>query len=816
MEDQRTRRPVDDAADGAGDLSAGEFTQEALGYFASHGIDPEIAGSLGVGEEDGALLYPFTDGDGDYLRRRPLDGDRTYQPKGRSLTPWAPFGIDGAILFTEGESDFLAAASVLYRVLDLEGEGAVLDHRRDLPPALARVIPVALPGVGSCHRQAAEIVAEGDCVIAFDGDNAGRLGAEKLRAAIADSDREQGLGPAAVATLPDGLDLSDVLAGADDPTGALADLVAEAEAAAEVPVDGDVDGEEAAAEGEGKRPTQSQVILELALEAGLECWATPEGDTYMTACVGDHREHHRLGSRASRDYLSKLFFDREDKAPSAQALQDSLGVLRGQAQWGDGERVEVHVRHAAHGGKIYIDLGDDDWRAVEIDAEGWRVLSDPPVRFRRPRGMLPLPEPEQRGSLDALRRLLNVDDDGWKLTAGYMVGCLAPSGPYPILSFLGEQGSAKSSAARNVRSLIDPNVAPLRSEPRDERDLVIAASNGRIIALDNVSRLSPALSDGLCRLSTGGGYGTRELYSDGDEILFSETRPAVITSIGEVATRGDLLDRSILVTLEPISESARLTEAELLDRWEEMAPGAFGALLDAASTALRRLDGVRLERLPRMADHARWVTAAEPALGWKRGTYLKVYGEARAAAVETALDSSPLSEPIRTLAATGWEGSATDLLEALGAEVGEGATRSRSWPKSARGLSSALRRLAPDLRAEGIGVEWSREGHERRRTISIERIGELASAPSSSSASALQSGSSAVAGADANEAADANGDLADARQIALRPRENGSAKPNSATADGADAKRLTHSGCTSHSEPVDSCRYCTAMIEGAA
>jgi hypothetical protein len=91
-----------------------------------------------------------------------------------------------------------------------------------------------------------------------------------------------------------------------------------------------------------------------------------------------------------------------------------------------------------------------------------------------------------------------------------------PSGTYPVLVLHGEQGRAKSTTSRILRALDDPSSAPLGAEPRDSRDLIIAATNGWIIGLDNLSHLSPWLSDSLCRLAIGGGFSRRELYMDAD------------------------------------------------------------------------------------------------------------------------------------------------------------------------------------------------------------------------------------------------------------------------------------------------------------
>ncbi len=210
---------------------------------------------------------------------------------------------------------------------------------------------------------------------------------------------------------------------------------------------------------------------------------------------------------------------------------------------------------------IYLDLADEQWRAVKITADGWEVVEKPPVRFRRPKAMLALPAPVQGGSVEALRRFVNVTDGDWPLVVAWALACYRPVGPYPVLSLYGEQGSAKSTTARALRALIDPNSATLRCEPKEPRDLAIAANNGWVVALDNLSYLPTWLSDALCRLSTGGGFATRTLYENDEETIFSAQRPVIITGIEEVATRGDLLDRSILVTLPTISENHRLPES---------------------------------------------------------------------------------------------------------------------------------------------------------------------------------------------------------------------------------------------------------------
>jgi integrase len=161
------------------------------------------------------------------------------------------------------------------------------------------------------------------------------------------------------------------------------------------------------------------------------------------------------------------------------------------------------------------------------------------------------------------------------------VAALRPDRPFLILAVNGEQGSAKSTLCRMARAPLDPNISPLRRPPRDDRDLMIAASNGWVVGYDNLSGIRPELSDTLCCLATGGGFGTRELYTDDDEKLFAAMRPVLVNGIEDLATRADLLDRALTLTLPVISDERRRDEGGLWRQYEEVRPRVLGALLDA-------------------------------------------------------------------------------------------------------------------------------------------------------------------------------------------------------------------------------------------
>jgi hypothetical protein len=475
---------------------------------------------------------------------------------------------------------------------------------------------------------------------------------------------------------------------------------------------------EAAPDSSAASPSASTRIVNLALKAGAELTHAPDGQAHLTMTKDGRRETWPIRSRAARSWLRLEFYLAEGRSAGSQAVEDALGVLEGMAVCQGAER-SVHVRIAGEGERIYLDLADAERHVVEIDRRGWRIVASPPVLFRRPRGLLGLPMPVSGGSLEPLRRRLNLESDGdWYLLVAWTLAALRPHGPYPVLCLHGEQGAAKSTTARMLRSLIDPSAACLRSEPRDGRDVMIAATNGWIVALDNLSTIHGWLSDCLCRLATGGGYATRELYSDAEEVILDAQRPVILTSIEDLATRGDLLDRAIVLTLPAIDEEARRPEKELWVEYEQARPQLLGSLLDALAGALNRLPGIRLDRLPRMADFAMLGVAAEQALGWPRNSFVAAYGDNRQDAHTIALEESPIAKPLGKLLAEGeWNGTAEQLLEALTRCVSDTVAKSRVWPKSPRALAGRLRRLAPNLKAAGITVAFTLGGPRGKSRI---------------------------------------------------------------------------------------------------
>jgi hypothetical protein len=417
------------------------------------------------------------------------------------------------------------------------------------------------------------------------------------------------------------------------------------------------------------------MLLELATAADL--FHAAGGTAYADLPIDGHRETWPVRSSRFRAWLRRLCYEATAEAVSAAALNSALNLLEARAQFEGPERT-VNVRVAEHDGFIYLDLADRDWGAVEIGPEGWQLVAEPPVRFRRPPGMLPLPVPQPGGSIEQLACFLNLPDPSdLILVLSWLLAALRHAGPYPLLVVAGEQGSAKTVLSKMLRALVDPNVAPVRTLPREERDLFIAANNGHVLAFDNLSTLPSWLSDTLCRLASGGAFAVRRLYTDQDEVLFEAARPIILNGIEDAVTRPDLADRALFLTPRPLSEAQRRPEQELWQEFEHERPRLLGALLDAMSHGLKTMPQVRLARLPRMADFAVWAAACETAL-WSEGTFARTYAANRKTTIDDAIDM---------------------LIRSLPAYAS-------SWPRRARGLAPPVTYCgsAPITTVMGVGT----------------------------------------------------------------------------------------------------------------
>jgi len=442
----------------------------------------------------------------------------------------------------------------------------------------------------------------------------------------------------------------------------------------------------------------------------VDLFHTPDGTPYASVTVDGDRDAMRVESQAFRGFVQREVYNDLGEALNQNTVNDIQRHFAVRARY-DAPPHEAYLRLAPVDDGLVLDLGDDQGRAVHITPDGWRVVNDADVRFERPKNYkaLPIPEP---GDIHALRDVLppGVDDDALRLCAAWLLGTLHPEGPYPVLIVVGPEGSAKSSTCRALRGLVDPSHPRDTGRPRSERDLAIHAEKRRVVALDNLSSIPTWLSDALCRLATGAGLSTRELYSDRGEVTFDLRKPLLMNGITNPATERDLLDRAIVLNLprlDPRSGDYQ-TESEWRDAYQEARPKVLGALLDGASAVLAGGDANQGEWVPRMADFAAWVRSVAGGMGLEPSRVLRAYKENRENVVEESLEADPVALTVRALIKRegSWRGSASKLLDQLEAwEQWKG-----DVPQTAQHLGQRLKK-AESFLAEA-GVRWKKVNRE--------------------------------------------------------------------------------------------------------
>jgi hypothetical protein len=206
---------------------------------------------------------------------------------------------------------------------------------------------------------------------------------------------------------------------------------------------------------------------------------------------------------------------------------------------------------------------------------------------------------------------------------------------------------------------------------------MIGAVNNWVVAMDNLSSMPGWLSDGLCRLATGGGQATRTLYTNDEETFLDAQRPVVLCGITDFVSRGDLIDRCIFLHPPVINEDKRRTEKEFWKAFDAEYPKLLGAMLEAVAGGLRELPKTKLTSIPRMADFEVFGEAVWRGMNHPAGTFLEAYCANRKAANESALEDSYVAAAVRELVAKGkWSGTTAELKDALELIVSKQITQS--------------------------------------------------------------------------------------------------------------------------------------------
>lgn len=458
-----------------------------------------------------------------------------------------------------------------------------------------------------------------------------------------------------------------------------------------------------------RRPTQRKILIDFTTEMDMFC--TPDKVPHVDVEVDGCRRTYQIESEDFKYWLRKRYFEKTDHAPNAEAFSIAIESIKARVEF-SGKTRDVFVRVGGLAGKIYLDLANEKFEVVEVDVSGWRVVNNPPVRFRRPAGMLPLPTPIQGGDVNRLRKFLNLKTEhDFVLVVAWLLAVLRYCGPYPLLFIFGDFGSGKSKFSETLKSLVDPEYMLSSRSPRDGNDLFGLAQDRQLLVFDNLSKLSKDLSDAFCILhNREGGY----IQQGKEQKFFKASRPVIMNSIEDLISEPDLADRGIFLGLERILDDKRRGDTELSESFKAELPEILGALLDGMVEGLRNINEINLPKLPRLADFALWASACESAY-WKQGTVQSAIASNRASMVENIVESDSVANAVRLFIEDRnlWEGSASELLEELLKVTDD----RKSFPKVSNNLSRRLSHAKTFLLELGIEVIWETQAGRKRITI---------------------------------------------------------------------------------------------------
>ncbi|WP_405018487.1 ATP-binding protein [Kitasatospora sp. NBC_00070] len=429
--------------------------------------------------------------------------------------------------------------------------------------------------------------------------------------------------------------------------------------------------------------------------------------------TGSHRQELMVG--LFRDGLGVF---------NGTALKEALDLIEALALTEDVQ--PVHIRVApGFDGATWLDLGRSDGLSVRIHPTGWDTIVPDPreVCWRRTQltGELPVPVKDTDGKgIDLLLRLCNFATAQTEcLAIAWLIGCLGPSVPVPAVFLTGPQGAGKSTAGRMLTRIVEGMSGDLRRAPKDEENLLAAVAAGWITALDNLSHMTPDLSDAMCCIVTGAENVKRALFTDGDVFRVGYRRPMLLTGIDVGVIRPDLAER--LLPLRLVRPAKRRTEAKLWAEYAQVLPTVLGSLLDL-TVKVRAADAETPTDL-RMADFAHLCAQLDAATGWgSLPAYRACLDDLNDDVIEGDLMAQTVLRHAETIApgeaqrltSTQW----LDCLSRL--YVGEEfKPLPKGWPTTGKVLSDRLKRLQPTLAARGVLVDSgrTREG----RYLEVER-----------------------------------------------------------------------------------------------
>ncbi len=460
----------------------------------------------------------------------------------------------------------------------------------------------------------------------------------------------------------------------------------------------------------GKEPTLLQQSAEIIYQMIDNFFADEQNNIY--AILKDKR-YYPIRSTEFKRIAYDSVIQTLQTTVSPQTVRDALANIEAIAH-SKAKKRELYVRVGEHNNDLYYSLGD--FKAIRIYKGGWEIVDEPPIfrHFPHQRNQV---MPDESATIEDVMLLFDFinlpQNDDRILLLTYLITAFLPNIPHPILLLYGEQGSGKSTLQRLLLELIDPSGADLLTLKGFD-DLHTSIIQHHFLPFDNLNYISQQISDEFCRISTGGGFSKRRLYTDAEEVFFSYKRVLCLNGINLVATSPDLLDRAIILKLNRIPLNQRKTESELKQAINQAKPKLLGSIFTILANVWQQASKPPYP-LPRMADFSVHAFHIAELLGFGGLQFLKAYVENQRSGTLELIENEPVANIIiKYLDETGkiFDGTPQKLYSEL-KNIAEQNGLLNDFPKDVKWLRRKMNILKTNLNELGIYFEERHNGRER-------------------------------------------------------------------------------------------------------
>lgn len=401
---------------------------------------------------------------------------------------------------------------------------------------------------------------------------------------------------------------------------------------------------------------------------------------------------------------------------------------------------------------IYYDPNRQDCKLVKITGDSVNLIdydvSTNPIFVKNPNTWITNPHLDfkmtEEDALEQFVNLFHISNEDKLVFKVHLITYFFTGFPIPIMVFNGEQGTAKSTTAKAIKYMLDPEKLEVLALPEKEEDLVIAALKHAFLFFDNVGGIREELSNSICRMITGGGNSKRALYTNTDEVTINLMSKIGMNGISPGIHKPDLLRRCVMYELTPIAQKDKKTDSEVKEEIENLRPQLLGQIFNILKKTLSTKDVIKktIEKKPTMADFAIWGEAISQAMGNKPQEFIDRYLQKMDMSNAALFDRYPLIDEILGIvkgADNKLSVTIKELHEKLKNRCKEMVERHnglyevvdheklKNVPKNAAELGKKVRELAPTIRSLGYRVDFkqiTKSDDEKRGSsqVIIEKI----------------------------------------------------------------------------------------------